>query len=119
VNYRIADGSYFRPTCFRWHDQGPFPATELIKGSFKGTGTADSPRQGGMTREAVMYGASGQEVKYTIKRRLRRSNPDGTQGITTLIVTSGGTMSVGLPGAGSCRPGEKMVINWRGEVRNL
>lgn len=116
VKYRVAKDSYFRPSCFLWHGKGPFPATELVKGRFKGIAPADTPRQGGMTREAIMGGAPDQQVTYTVKRRFRKGTTDGNEGITTLEVLSGGAMTLGTKGAGSCKAGQIMVVNWKGEV---
>ena len=119
TTFKIAKGSVFKPSCFDSYGKGPYPSIWLYKGRADVKGTQDSPAsEGVMTPEAIMHTAKSAYTKYWVTRRLKDGDPN--QGIVTLLVTDGArlTMSpnVGLAGDAGCTEGEKLTINWKGQI---
>ena len=119
TTYKVGKGSFFKPSCFTTYGKGPYPSIWLYKGRADVKGTQDSPAsEGVVTPEAVLHTTKSAYTKYWVTRRVKDGDPN--QGIVTLLVTDGArlTMSpnVGLAGDAGCTEGEKLTINWRGEI---
>ena len=119
TSYKIEKGSFFKPSCFTSHGNGPYPSIWLYRGRADVRGTQDSPTQEGvMTPEAILHTSKSAYTKYWVTRRVQDGDPN--KGTVTLLVTDGArlTMSpnVGLAGDAGCTEGEKLTINWKGEI---
>jgi hypothetical protein len=119
TTYTVSKGAFFKPSCFTTHGDGPYPSIWLYRGRADVKGTQDSPAsEGVVTPEAVLHTTRSAYTKYSVTRRVKDGDPN--KGIVTLLVTDGAalTMSpnVGLAGDAGCTEGQKLTINWKGEI---
>lgn len=119
TTYKVEKGSFFKPSCFTSYGKGPYPSIWLYRGRADVKGTQDSPAQEGVvTPEAILHATKSAYTKYWVTRRVKDGDPN--KGIVTLQVTDGAnlTMSpnVGLAGDAGCTEGEKLTINWKGQI---
>lgn len=119
TTYKVAQGSFFKPSCFTSYGKGPYPSIWLYRGRADVKGTQNSPAsEGVVTPEAILHTTKSAYTKYWVTRRVKDGDPN--QGTVTLLVTDGARLvmspNVGLAGDAGCTEGEKLTINWKGEI---
>lgn len=119
TKYKITKNSFFKPSCFTQAGDGPYPGTWIYRGKAIVRGSDDSPKmQGVITPEAIVRTKKSGYVKYWVSRRVKDGDPN--KGIVTMSVTDGPSVvlspKVGLEGDAGCQEGQKLRINWKGEV---